>query len=54
MTLKGDFSMDSKMYGFPYENKRFHVSLGTAGFGGIVEMTFKVDLVWKAKCMDFH
>ena len=28
MTLKVDLSMESKMYGFPYENDRFHVSLG--------------------------
>ena len=28
MTLKVDLSMESKMYGFPWENDRFHVSLG--------------------------
>jgi len=28
MTLKVDLSMESKMYGFPSENDRFHVSLG--------------------------
>ena len=28
MTLKVDFSVESKMYGFPLENDRFHVSLG--------------------------
>ena len=32
MTLKVDFSMESKMYGFPYENDRFHVSLGARDF----------------------
>ena len=25
-----DLTMESKMYGFPYENNRFHVTLGTA------------------------
>ena len=28
MTIKVDFSMESKMYGFPQENDRFHESLG--------------------------
>ena len=28
MTLKVDLNMESKMYGFPYENDRFYVSLG--------------------------
>ena len=28
MTLKVDPSMESKMYVFPWENLRFHVSLG--------------------------
>ena len=28
MTFKVDFSFESKMYGFPRENNRFHVSLG--------------------------
>ena len=28
MTLKVDLSMESKMYGFPRENHRFHVSVG--------------------------
>ena len=28
MTLKVDLSMESKMYGFPQGNDRFHVSLG--------------------------
>ena len=27
MTLKVDLSMQSKMYGFTWENDRFHVSL---------------------------
>ena len=26
--IKDDLSMESKMYGFPKENDRFHVSLG--------------------------
>ena len=28
MTLRVDLSMDSKMYGFTWENDRFHESLG--------------------------
>ena len=28
MTIKVDFSMESKMYGFTKENDRFHESLG--------------------------
>ena len=28
MTLKVDLSMESKMYGFPWENARFHLSMG--------------------------
>ena len=27
-TFKVDLSMESKMYGFPSENNRFHVTLG--------------------------
>ena len=33
MTLKVDLSMKSKMYGFPYEKNRFHVSLGAGDLG---------------------
>ena len=32
MILQVDLSMESKMYGFPNENDRFHVALGTADF----------------------
>jgi hypothetical protein len=31
--IKDDLSMESKMYGCPYENDRFHVSLGAGDFG---------------------
>ena len=33
MRLKIDLSMESKMHGFPEENDRFHVSLGTRDLG---------------------
>ena len=34
MTLKVDLSMESKMYGFTWENDRFHVSLGAGDLAG--------------------
>ena len=53
MTLKVDLSMESKMYGFPQENDRFHVVFGGGGFGGPAEITLKVDLNMESKMYGF-
>ena len=53
MTLKVDLSMESKMYGFPKENGRIHVTLGTADLAESQKWHLKLTSVWKAKCLDF-
>ena len=54
MTLKVDFSMESKMYGFTWENHRFHESLGTTDLEDSQKWHLKLTSVWKAKCMYLH
>ena len=54
MTLKVDLSMESKMYGFPKENDRFHVSLGARDLAQSQKLHLKLTSVWRARCMDFH
>ena len=53
MTLKVDLSMESKMYGFTWENDRFHVSLGARDLGDSQKQHLKLTSVRRAKCMDF-
>ena len=41
------------MYGFPKENKRFHVTLGATDLAESQKLHLKLTSVWKANCMDF-
>ena len=53
MTLKGDISMESKMYGFPSETNRFPVSLGATDLADSQKWHLKLTSVWRANCIDF-
>ena len=54
MTLKDDLNMESKLCGFPWEDDRFHVSLGARHLEESQKFHFKLTSIWGAKCMDFH
>ena len=53
MTLKVDPNMESKMYGFPEENNRFHVSLGAADFAHSQKWHLNLTSIWRPRCIDF-
>ena len=45
--------MESKMYGFLWENERFHVSLGASDLADSQKSHLKLNAIWRARCIDF-